>query len=111
MDWRQDPVARVSEPPLERKLLHRDGSNFKHGCHFRRRTTAFTCRAGCNEREVSKNRHAGPVKCNALLAAAVALVFRHDSACRRMLQYDVSVKRDHVLLRRLELLIVSRPSA
>src|SRR5437879_9981627 len=32
----------------------------------RRRTTAFTCRAGCKERDVSKNRNAGPVKCNAL---------------------------------------------
>ena len=31
------------------------------------RTTAFTCRAGCKERVVSKNRNAGPVKCNALL--------------------------------------------
>src|SRR4030095_7477154 len=30
-------------------------------------TTAFTCRAGCKERDVSKNRHAGPVKCNALV--------------------------------------------
>ncbi len=29
-------------------------------------TTAFTCRAGCKERGVSKNRNAGPVKCNAL---------------------------------------------
>src|SRR5205807_5379960 len=35
---------------------------------FRRRTTAFTCRAGCKERDVSKHRNAGPVKCNALLA-------------------------------------------
>ena len=33
-----------------------------------RPTTAFTCRAGCKERDVSKNRHAGPVKCNALLS-------------------------------------------
>src|SRR5262249_52219132 len=32
------------------------------------RTTAFTCQAGCTERGVSKNRNAGPVKCNALLA-------------------------------------------
>ena len=32
------------------------------------RTTAFACRAGCKERDVSKNRHAGPVKCNALLS-------------------------------------------
>ena len=31
-------------------------------------TTAFTCRAGCKERDVSKNRNAGPVKCNALFA-------------------------------------------
>ena len=31
-------------------------------------TTAFTCRAGCKERHVSKNRHASPVKCNALFA-------------------------------------------
>src|SRR4051812_26565326 len=29
-----------------------------------RRTTAFTCRAGCKERDVAKNRNAGPVKCN-----------------------------------------------
>src|SRR5262249_31569690 len=36
-----------------------------------RRTTGFTCRAGCKERDVSKNRSAGPVKCNALLAAVV----------------------------------------
>src|SRR2546425_12679504 len=34
------------------------------------RTTAFTCRAGCKERDVSKNRNAGPVKCNALLCPA-----------------------------------------
>jgi hypothetical protein len=31
-------------------------------------TTAFTCRAGCKERDVSKNRNAGPVKCNALIS-------------------------------------------
>src|SRR5438552_6960871 len=35
-----------------------------------RRTTAFTCRAGCKERGVSKYRNAGPVKCNALLCPA-----------------------------------------
>ena len=29
-------------------------------------TTAFTCRAGCKERDVSENRNAVPVKCNAL---------------------------------------------
>jgi hypothetical protein len=33
---------------------------------FFRRTTAFTCRAGCKERDVWKSRNAGPVKCNAL---------------------------------------------
>jgi hypothetical protein len=33
---------------------------------LRRRTTAFTCRAGCKELDASKKRHAGPVKCNAL---------------------------------------------
>src|SRR5262249_4876925 len=32
-----------------------------------RRTTAFTCRAGCKERDVSKNRDAGPVKCNVMV--------------------------------------------
>src|SRR5437879_11638099 len=37
----------------------------------RRRTTAFTCRAGCKERDVSKKRNAGPVKCNALFASSV----------------------------------------
>src|SRR5262249_48446398 len=31
-------------------------------------TTAFTCRAGCKERGVSKSRNAGPVKCNAWLS-------------------------------------------
>ena len=31
------------------------------------RTTAFTCRAGCKERDVSKNHHAGPVKCNVMV--------------------------------------------
>src|SRR5262249_39652487 len=31
------------------------------------RTTAFTCRAGCKEHDVSENQNAGPVKCNALL--------------------------------------------
>src|SRR5207244_3133670 len=31
-----------------------------------RRTTAFTCRAGCKERDVSENRNADSVKCNAL---------------------------------------------
>src|SRR3954467_10655927 len=30
------------------------------------RTTAFTCRAGGKERDVSEKRDAGPVKCNAL---------------------------------------------
>src|SRR5688572_27250862 len=30
-----------------------------------RRTTAFTCRAGCKELDLSKNRNAGPVKRNA----------------------------------------------
>jgi hypothetical protein len=33
-------------------------------------TTALTCRAGCKEGEVSKNRNAGPVKCYPWLAAA-----------------------------------------
>jgi hypothetical protein len=33
-------------------------------------TTAFTCRAGGKERDVSENRHAGPVKCNAWFATA-----------------------------------------
>ena len=32
-----------------------------------RRTTAFTCRAGCKQRDVSKNRVAGPVKCRILM--------------------------------------------
>jgi hypothetical protein len=33
--------------------------SFAHGsCGL---TTAFTCRAGCKERDVSKNRNAGPV--------------------------------------------------
>src|SRR5258708_19286630 len=32
----------------------------------RRRTTAFTCRAGGKELDLSENRDAGPVKCNAL---------------------------------------------
>lgn len=32
-------------------------------------TNAFTFRAGRKERDVSKNPNAGPVKCNALLAA------------------------------------------
>jgi len=34
--------------------------------------TAFTCRAGCKERDASKNRNAGPVKCNALLSRGPA---------------------------------------
>src|SRR5437879_5977316 len=29
-----------------------------------RRTTPFTCRAGCKEHDVSEYRNAGPVKCN-----------------------------------------------
>jgi len=31
-----------------------------------RRTTAFTCRAGCKERDVTENHHACPIKCSAL---------------------------------------------
>src|SRR5437870_1120982 len=38
----------------------------------RPRTTAFTCRAGCKELDVSKNRNAGPVKSNALLCPVLA---------------------------------------
>ena len=36
-------------------------------------TTAFTCRAGCKERDASNNRHAGTVTCNALLSRDPAL--------------------------------------
>src|SRR5262249_26016219 len=32
------------------------------------RTIAFTCRAGCKERGVSKSRHAGPFRCNTWLS-------------------------------------------
>jgi hypothetical protein len=32
-----------------------------------RQMTAFTCRAGCKERDVLKNRHTAPIKCNALI--------------------------------------------
>jgi hypothetical protein len=39
-------------------------------------SVGFIGRAGYKERDVSGNRHAGPVKCNALLAAANALVKR-----------------------------------
>src|SRR2546423_1779925 len=44
-------------------------SGITQGCisEYMDRTTAFTCRAGCKERDVSKNRDAGPVKCNALV--------------------------------------------
>ena len=42
-------------------------------------TTAFTCRAGCKEREVSKNWNAGPVKCNAWLSRDPAVI---DQPCR-----------------------------
>jgi len=34
-----------------------------------RRTTPFTCRAGCKERDVSKNRNTGLVKCKGWFAA------------------------------------------
>src|SRR5262249_10181943 len=34
------------------------------------RTTAFACRAGCKDRDISNNRHAGPVKCTAWFAGA-----------------------------------------
>src|SRR5262245_18415161 len=37
------------------------------------RTTAFTCRAGCKERGVSKNRNAGPVKCNVMVRPGPAI--------------------------------------
>jgi hypothetical protein len=36
-----------------------------HGGRSLLRTTAFTCRAGRKEREVSGNRDAGPVNCSA----------------------------------------------
>ena len=36
----------------------------RHLCNL---TTAFTCRAGCKERDVSESRNAGPVKCNGLV--------------------------------------------
>jgi hypothetical protein len=32
------------------------------------RTTPFTCRAGCKDRDVAKNRNAGPVKCKGWFA-------------------------------------------
>ena len=35
---------------------------------LRRRTIAFTWRAGCKERDVAKNRNPGPVKCNCWFA-------------------------------------------
>src|SRR5262249_9773024 len=41
------------------------------------RTTAFTCRAGCKERDVSENRNAGPVKCNPLFGGD-----RHGTSSR-----------------------------
>jgi hypothetical protein len=33
-----------------------------------RRTTPFTCRTGCKERDVAENRNAGPVKCKGWFA-------------------------------------------
>ena len=48
---------------------------------------AFTCRAGCKERDVSKNRHAGPVKCNAL----VRRLNSENATCRRGSQVDSSI--------------------
>src|SRR5262245_57136060 len=44
---------------------------------FSSRTTAFTCRAGNKERNVSKSRNAGPVKCNALLCVCSAHSLTH----------------------------------
>ena len=41
------------------KTPHDEPAPF-HVAHLRRRTTAFTCRAGCKERNVAKNRDAGP---------------------------------------------------
>jgi hypothetical protein len=47
-------------------------------------TTAFTCRAGCKQRDVSKNRNAGPVKCIAWLAAAFFSIRLDDLVSERL---------------------------
>jgi hypothetical protein len=49
-----------------RGSCHSECMTITEATSCRTRTTAFTCRAGCKERDVSKNRNAGPVKCNAL---------------------------------------------
>ena len=50
------------------------------------RTAAFPCRAGGKERSVSKDRHAGPVKCNALLSRAPAVFVQPCRLTMKLIQ-------------------------
>src|SRR5947208_2515772 len=76
---RNHPIGGANEPNQEnagatkrRESHHHDASDKKHeieskfsphdAARLRRRTTPFTCRAGCKERSVAKSRHAGPVR-------------------------------------------------
>src|SRR5262249_38682452 len=56
------------KPQFHDVLLGRPSVNANrcswHDKNPSRRTTAFTCRAGCTECDVSKDRHLGPAKCN-----------------------------------------------
>src|SRR5262249_44508277 len=68
----EDPGEEPAQRPTQGGPTNRshDGSHTPTPLH---RTTAFTCRAGCKERDVSEDRNAGPVKCNALLCRDPAL--------------------------------------
>jgi hypothetical protein len=49
-------------------------------------TTAFTCPAGCKERDVSKSRNAGPVKCNAWLSRDPAVFVQPCRLTMKLIQ-------------------------
>src|SRR6516165_1861416 len=62
-----------------KKSLHRVS---RLGCVSCGRTTAFTCRAGFKERDRSKRRDAGPVKCNAWILMKAFSAIMGAARCR-----------------------------
>ena len=62
-----------SRPQVPRRKLRTAYSSHALHLHSRRRTTAFTCRARCKERDVSENQNSGPRPGATLCSAATGI--------------------------------------
>ena len=71
--WWQRPFAAPAVVRLRRPITTR-GTR-------RHLTIGFTCPASCKERDLSKNRNAGPVKCNAWFGGCGSLVPPEHPRC------------------------------